>query len=116
MTQTATMTPNPQCMEALERANNVRHARAELKRRIAAGEITAADVLLDCPVEAATWRVGDLLRTQRSWGKTRARKFLDQSAITISELKRVGELTDRQRRILAGELLSAPVARPLIAH
>jgi len=36
----------PQHMQALERANAVRLARAELKRRVAIGEITAADVIL----------------------------------------------------------------------
>ena len=40
------MTPEPQRLRALERANEVRLARAELKRRIATGEISAAQVIL----------------------------------------------------------------------
>ena len=39
-------------MQALARANEVRLARAELKRRVAEGEITAAEVILECPWEA----------------------------------------------------------------
>ena len=46
MMETATMTPEPQRLRALERANEVRLARAELKRRIADGEVSAADVIL----------------------------------------------------------------------
>src|SRR4029077_4222882 len=53
MNATATITPaGPQHMRALERANQVRLARAELKRRVADGEIDVAAVILDCPWEA----------------------------------------------------------------
>ncbi len=51
-----TMTPGPQHLQALERANRVRLARAELKRRIADGEITAAEVLLSTPGRPSRWR------------------------------------------------------------
>ena len=37
----------PQHMRALQRANEVRLARAELKRRVTEGETTAATVILD---------------------------------------------------------------------
>ena len=43
-------------MRALERANQVRLARAELKRRVADGEVDVAEVILDCPWEARAWR------------------------------------------------------------
>jgi hypothetical protein len=51
MTVTATITPagppgTPQYIRALERANHVRLARAELKRRVAYGDIEVADVIL----------------------------------------------------------------------
>ena len=36
-------------MRALERANTVRLARAELKRAIARGDRDAAEVVRDCP-------------------------------------------------------------------
>ena len=47
MTETATMTPEPQRLRALERANEVRLARAELKRRTAEGDVAAGEVI--CP-------------------------------------------------------------------
>ena len=102
MTETATMTPDPQRLRALERANAVRLARAELKRRIAGGCVSAAQVILDCPSEASSWSVGDLLMSQRRWGATRCRKFLVQNE--ISEVKQIGALTERQRHVLAGKL------------
>jgi hypothetical protein len=86
-------------MQALERANAVRLARAELKRRVAIGEITAADVILDAPWEAESMTVSDLLTSQRRWGHTRSRKFLQ--CVPMSENKTVGSMTDRQRHALA---------------
>jgi hypothetical protein len=89
-------------MRALERANQVRLARAELKRRVASGEIGVAEVILDCPWEADSMAVADLLMSQRRWGQTRCRKFLAQ--IPMSEQKTVGSMTERQRRTLAAML------------
>jgi len=97
-----TMSPGPQHLRALERANRVRLARAELKRRIAGGEISAADVVLSSPWEARSMAIGDVLMSQRRWGSTRCRKFL--AAFRIAETKRVGSLTERQRLALAAEL------------
>jgi hypothetical protein len=92
----------PQHIQALERANRVRLARANLKRRIADGELAVADVILSRPWEAETMPVCDLLLSQRRWGLQRARKVL--AAIPISENKEVGSLTDRQRLALAQKL------------
>jgi hypothetical protein len=61
----------PQRLRALEQANQVRLARAELKRRITGGEVSAAEVILDCPDAAQRWTVSDLLMAQRRWGATR---------------------------------------------
>jgi hypothetical protein len=105
MNATATVTPaGPQHMRALERANQVRLARAELKRRVADGEVDVAEVILDCPWEARSMAISDLLMSQRRWGQTRCRKFLAQ--IPLSENKTVGSLTERQSRRLA-ELLES---------
>jgi hypothetical protein len=104
MTDTAIMPPEPQRMRALGRANEIRLARAELKRRIADGEVSAAHVILAPPREAGTWALGELLMSQRRWGGTRCRKFL--SRCQINETKTVGALTDRQRRLLATQLES----------
>jgi hypothetical protein len=105
MNAEATMTPGPQHLRALERANRVRLARAELKRRVAEGEISAAEVILSAPWEADSMTVSDLLTSQRRWGHTRCRKFLQ--AIPMSENKTIGSMTDRQRRALA-QLLGVP--------
>ena len=104
MMESATITPEPQRLRALERANAVRLARAELKRRIGEGEISAAEVILTCPWESTSWTLGDLLMSQRRWGRTRCRKFLARNQ--ISEVKQVGALTERQRRLLAAQLQS----------
>jgi hypothetical protein len=110
MNATVTIAPaGPQHMRALERANQVRLARAELKRRVAGGEIGVAEVILDCPWEADSMAVADLLMSQRRWGQTRCRKFLAQ--IPMSEQKTVGSMTERQRRTLAA-MLSATSPMP----
>lgn len=91
--------PYPQHMRALERANEVRVARAELKRGVAFGKIDAAEVILYCPWEARSMAVAELLLCQRSWGASRCRKIL--ALLPISERKTVGSMTDRQRHALA---------------
>jgi hypothetical protein len=94
--------PAPQHMQALARANKVRLARAELKRQVADGELSVADVVLDCPWEAESMTIADLLMSQHRWGHTRCRRFLLQ--VPMSETKSIGSMTDRQRRCLAGRL------------
>jgi hypothetical protein len=116
MNATATIAPadragGPQYMRALERANQVRLARAELKRRVAMAEIDIAEVILGCPWEAESMAVADLLMSQRRWGQTRCRKFLSQ--IPMSEKKTIGSMTDRQRRTLASMLTAVNRGRAL---
>src|ERR1700704_5196182 len=106
MNAAATIAPAPQHLRALARANEVRLARAELKRQIAEGEISAAHVILECPWEAASMTFSDVLTSQRRWGSTRCRKLLQ--AIPISENKTVGSMTQRQRDALAGQLEGTP--------
>jgi hypothetical protein len=104
MNATAMVVCAPQHMQALARANEVRLARADLKRRVMDGETTAADVILDSPWEAETMSVAELLMSQHRWGHTRARRFL--ATVPISETKTIGSMTARQRHSLA-ELLAA---------
>jgi hypothetical protein len=92
----------PQHMQALAHANRVRLARAALKREVARGDASAVQVIRDCPWEVESMTLAELLTSQRRWGRTRARKFL--AALALSENKRVGTLTDRQRQLLAHEL------------
>jgi hypothetical protein len=100
MNATAMIAPaGPQYMRALERANKVRLARAELKRGIATGEVDIADVILECPWEARSMTVIDLLMSQYRWGESRCRKLL--VGLRMVENKPLGSLTERQRRTLA---------------
>lgn len=94
--------PMPQHLAALETANRVRLARAALKRSVAAGELDAADVLRESPWEVGTMTVGELLRSQRRWGRARCRKFL--VSLSLSENRPIGRLTLRQRALLATAL------------
>jgi hypothetical protein len=96
-------------MQALRRANAVRLARAELKRRVAIGEICVAEVILDAPWEAESMSISDLLTSQRRWGHTRCRKFLQ--CVPMSENKTVGSMTDRQRRAVAQMLVAGGASR-----
>lgn len=106
MTATATIAPAvPQHMRALARANEIRLARADLKRMVALGELDIGEVLIDCPEEAQGMAVADLLMSQRRWGQTRCRRFLSQ--VPISERKTIGSLTDRQRGQLVSMLAAA---------
>ncbi len=92
----------PQHMQALAHANKVRLARASLKRDIATGSVDAAEIVRECPWEVQSMTVGELLRSQRRWGRTRARKFL--FSIALNENRTLGRLTARQRDLLAEEL------------
>jgi hypothetical protein len=89
----------PQHMQALARANRVRLARAELKRAIARGDVEVAEVIRETPWESESMTLAELLTSQRRWGRTRARKFL--LGLALSENKRLGTLTPRQRALLA---------------
>jgi len=89
-------------MRALAQANRIRLARAQLKRDIESGGADVTDVVRSCPWEAETMTVGELLRSQRRWGRTRTRKFL--FALALNENRELGRLTLRQRTILATEL------------
>ena len=111
---TATIAPadragGPQYMRALQRANQVRLARAALKRRVADGEIQVAEVILDCPWEAQSMTVADLLMSQRRWGATRSRKIM--ALLPLPERKTIGSLTHRQRGALAAVLIPPPQVR-----
>ena len=109
MTAIATIERGPQHLQALERANEVRLARAELKRRVASGRVSAAEVVLDSPWESESMTIADLLKSQRRWGATRCRKFLQ--CIPMSENKTIGSMTDRQRMAVAQLLTAVSTSR-----
>lgn len=84
-----------QRLQALQRANRVRSARAQLKQRIAAGELTAAEVILSSRWEIESMQVGEVLISQRDWGERRSRGFL--ARLGLPEGKTIGSMTPRQR-------------------
>jgi hypothetical protein len=102
MPAASTVVSAPQHMQALAHANRVRLARASMKRSILAGQLDAVEVVRSCPWEVETMTIGELLRSQRRWGRTRTRKFL--SSLALNENRELGRLTERQRNVLATEL------------
>ena len=106
MKHTAPIAPQSQRLLALQRANLIRRARAQLKQRIAAGDLSAAEVILDPPTEARRWPLVELLTSQPGWGSATCRQFLAHN--DISEIKPIGELTQRQRQLLAARLSHTP--------
>jgi hypothetical protein len=108
-----------QHLRALEYANRVRLARARLKRKIAAGELSAAEIVLTCPWQAHSMSISDLLMSQKRWGRARCRRLL--ISLSVPENKSIGTMTERQRLALAavleakegsGESRSSAGARP----
>jgi len=96
--------PAPQRLLALERANRVRLTRATLKRRLRAGEVTAADAILRSSRDTDTMTIAELLLSQRGWGPARSAKML--RLVSLPEKKTLGSLTERQRVMLATVLSS----------
>jgi hypothetical protein len=92
----------------LERANRVRSARSQLKRRIAAGQLTAAEVILSSRWEIDSMPIGELLLSQRHWGVVRSRGIL--ARLELDEGKTIGSMTARQR-IASAALLAGGAGR-----
>ena len=101
----------PQHLRALERANRVRLARAALKRQVAAGDRSVAEVIMASPWEAESMSVSELLMSQRRWGRTRCRRIL--LSLGLPENKQIGTMTERQRAALAA-MLSVKVGQARI--
>lgn len=87
-----------QLREALDLANRVRYARADMKRDIKARRLNVLDVLEDVPWYAETMKVLDLLAAQRNWGPKKSKRLLARCG--ISESKTIGGMTPRQRNAL----------------
>lgn len=106
MANNAIADAGPQHLKALQRANRVRLARAALKRQVASGERSAAEVIIGSPWEAESMSISELLMSQRRWGRTRCRRIL--LSLGLPENKQIGTMTERQRTALAA-MLSAKV-------
>ena len=87
-----------QRLEALAHANEVRSARAGLKRDLKAGRTHAVNVLADPPEYVETMKILDLLLAAPKWGQVKAMYALRRCAISPS--KTVGGLSARQRAAL----------------
>jgi hypothetical protein len=93
-----------QRLQALDRANRVRTVRAQLKREIASGEVTAAEVILAQRWELDGMSLSELLVCQRRWGDLRSLRFL--AVLGMSSTKTIGSMTERQRIAAAAELMA----------
>ena len=93
-----------QRMEALQRANEIRIQRAQLKRDLKAGAVAIGDLLNDPPAYVHTAKVFDLLLSVPKYGRVKAGRLLQ--TCRISQSKTVSGLSERQRGELVALLLS----------
>jgi hypothetical protein len=91
-----------QRMDALERANEIRTRRAQLKRDLKAGRVTVHDLLLEPPSYVETAKVFDMLLAVPKYGRVKVNKVL--VSCRISPSKTIGGLSQRQRTELVSML------------
>jgi S13-like protein len=90
-------------LRALARANEVRLARARLKRGVAAGRIEPARLVAEPPACVQTAKLRELLLVVPGIGPVRADRLL--ARCRIAHTKTLGGLSERQRAQLV-ELLA----------
>jgi guanylate kinase len=91
-----------QRMEALQRANEIRTRRAQLKRDLKGGRQSIHDLLLEPPEYVETAKVFDMLLAVPKYGRVKVNKVLQQCRISPS--KTIGGLSQRQRTELVSML------------
>src|ERR1700750_1162532 len=91
-----------QRMEALKRANDIRTARAKLKKELKAGRSNIHGILLDPPEYVMTAKVFDMLLAVPQYGRVKTNRILNQCRISPS--KTIGGLSERQRTELVSLL------------
>jgi len=91
-----------QRMDALQRANEIRTKRAQLKRDLKAGRYSIHSLLLEPPEYVGTAKVVDMLLAVPKYGRVKVDKILRQCKISPS--KTVGGLSERQRNELVSLL------------
>ena len=89
-------------MAALQRANEVRSARAHLKRELKAGRVQIHGVLLDPPEYLQNAKVSELLLSVPKYGRVKVNGLLTRCRISPS--KTLGGLSERQRHELVANL------------
>ena len=91
-----------QRMDALHRANEIRSARAQLKRDLKSGRRSIHSLLLDPPEFVETAKVFDMLLAVPKYGRVKTNRILNQCRISPS--KTIGGLSERQRTELVSQL------------
>lgn len=91
-----------QRMDALKRANDIRTARAKLKKDLKAGKANIHTLLLDPPDYLLTAKVFDMLLAVPKYGRVKTNRILNQCRISPS--KTIGGMSERQRAELVGQL------------
>jgi S13-like H2TH domain len=89
-------------MDALQRANEIRTRRAQLKKDLKAGRVSIHKLLLNPPSFVETAKVFDMLLAVPKYGRVKANKVLQQCRISPS--KSIGGLSERQRSELVSLL------------
>jgi hypothetical protein len=85
-----------QSLEALAYGDEIRLARSRAKKAMRAHELSLEAALsLDC---CQGMRISQLLEAQWNWGPARTLGLLGK--LGISPLRRVGQLTERQLRVI----------------
>ena len=91
-----------QRMTALQRANDIRTRRAQLKKDLKAGRASIHGLLASPPDFVETAKVFDMLLAVPKYGRVKANKVL--VTCRISPSKTIGGLSERQRTELVSML------------
>jgi hypothetical protein len=91
-----------QRMDALQRANEIRTRRAQLKRDLKAGRVSIQELLKKPPEYLETAKVFDMLLAVPKYGRVKVNKIL--VTCRISPSKTIGGLSERQRTELVSLL------------
>ena len=89
-------------MRALEKANDIRTKRAQLKRDLKAGKVKVETLLLDPPDWVLSAKAFDMILAVPKYGRVKANRIL--SLCRISPSKTIGGLSERQRAELVAML------------
>jgi hypothetical protein len=89
-------------MDALQRANEIRTRRAQLKKDLKGGRVSIHTLLTEPPEYVETAKVFDMLLAVPKYGRVKANKILQQCRISPS--KTIGGLSERQRTELVSLL------------
>lgn len=85
-----------QRFDALDRANEIRTQRAQLKRDLKGGGASIQDLILNPPEWLATAKIFDMLIATPKYGRVKVNRILSQCRISPS--KTIGGLSERQRQ------------------